>query len=39
MNQPSKETKMLLIQLMKKTSLQVILQKEKEVNENQNKVS
>jgi hypothetical protein len=39
MNQPSKETKMLLIQLMKKTSLPVILQKEKVVNENQNKVS
>jgi hypothetical protein len=36
MNQPSRETKLLLIQLMKKTSLLAILQKEKE---SQNKVS
>jgi hypothetical protein len=39
MNQPSKETKKLLIQLMKKTSLPVILAKEKESIENQSKVS
>jgi hypothetical protein len=36
MNQPSKETKKLLIQLMKKTSLPVIIAKEKE---SENKVS
>jgi hypothetical protein len=39
MNQPSKETKKLLIQLMKKTSLPVIIAKEKELEQNQNKVS
>jgi hypothetical protein len=37
MDQPSRETKLLLIQLMKKTSLPVILAKEKELQENQNK--
>jgi hypothetical protein len=39
MNQPSKETAKLLLQLLRKTSLPIILKNEKEGEKNEQKIS